>query len=588
MDRFSRRTFGKLSIAPVLAGIIARADELHAQGQASPAASPSASPVASPVGEMTDLPLATIAMAPGSENEAADPEGVLTLNVGTEVDSADPAVAYQLSDVEISTKVFASLLALNENNEVADCGADRVSVSADGRVYRFHIREGQLYSDGTPVTAEDYAYGIKRSLSPIVGGNYSNTLYAIHGSEAWRLADPADPATAELEAVVDKSIVALDDQTLQITLDYPAGYFPFVMCLWTCVPIRADLTTYEDVDWWRDISRYIGNGPFKVTAWEQDEQWTMERNEHYFRGVPGVKTLIYKEVTSPETELLAFQQGELDVMALSSTQLPTIVQNPELAEQLFRTRTPSTSYMWLNNGREPFNDVKVRQAFSFAINRENYIQQIANGVGVPAGSLLYEGIAGYQTEYQQHYDGDMARSLLAEAGYEGGADFPPLKFYYGSDSVVSQQQATYWSQAFGQELAVTVEPTPMDAAQLQKMRTDKDPELQIAFGYWYEDYPHPQNWLSMLFGEGSPRRPEGWDNQEFFDLLREADMLPIQEATPLYERADAILAEQTPYIFYLHGEDLTLCSPRVQGYVPSTTSLLNSMYQAEKIYVVPE
>lgn len=580
----SRRDLAKLGVAPVLATLIARADELHAQGLATPAASP----VSADPGEMTELPVAMITVAPGSEHPDADPEGLLTLNLGTEVSSADPAVAYQLSDVEIATKVFAPLLALTENNEIGDSGADRVLVSADGRTYHFKIREGLMYSDGTPVTAEHYANGIKRSLDPVVQGNYSSVLYGITGAEAWRSADPADANIAELRAVVDESVSAIDEQTLQVKLDYAAGYFPFVMSLWIAVPIRDEQIGGDEENWWKDINQYVGNGPFKVVSWTEGQEWTLERNEHYFRGLPGIKTLAYRQVTSPETEFLAYQQGELDFIYIYPSHLRNVEADERLVDQLVRSQSPSTNYLWLNNDREPFNDRRVRQAVSFALDREAYIRQIQEGVGKPAGSLLYEGIAGYQTDYQQHYDADLARELLAEAGFENGAGFEPIKYYYGSDSAASQQRATYWSQALKQELNIDVEPTPMDAVQLQTMRTNKDPELQIGAGYWYEDYPHPQNWLTMLFGENSPRKPDGFENQEFFDLLREADSLPIDEATPLYEQADAILCEETPYIFFMHGEELSLCANRVQGYVRSPTSVLSMMYQAEKIYLTSE
>lgn len=582
--RLNRRTLGKLSIAPALAYLLNNAEALHAQGTATAQATPQATPST----DMIELPLATIERNPGSENPDADPEAMLTLNLGNEVDSADPAVAYQLSDVDIATKVFAPLLALNENNEVADAGAERVLVSADGLTYHFIIREGDVFSDGTPVTAEHYALGIKRSVNPEVGGNYSSVMYAISGSEAWRTADPADAGTADLAAVVDEAVQAVDERTLQVKLDYAAGYFPYVMCLWIAVPAREDLIGGNEETWWRDITAYVGNGPFKVTEWTEGQQWLLERNDTYFRGAPGVKGIDYRIVTSGETALLAYQQNEFDFVGISASQLPSVEADPRLSAELNRTQAPMTSYIWLNNAVEPFNKKEVRQAFSFAMDRELYIQQIENGVGKPAGSLLYEGIAGYQTEYQQHYDPEQARALLAEAGYENGEAFPPVRFYFGSDSASSQQRATYWAQALLQELNVTVEPSPMDAAQLQSMRTSKDPELLIAFGYWYEDYPHPQNWLTMLLGENSPRKPDGFENQEFFDLLREADTLPIEEATPLYERADAILCEEAPYIFYIHGEDLSLVSPQLQGYVPSPTSVLNTMYQVEKLYLLPE
>jgi oligopeptide transport system substrate-binding protein len=212
---FVRRA-SALGIGGAAAAFLARAAGTYAQGT-----TPGASPVA---GEATTLELAEIAVNPGSEQPDADPEATLTINLGAEIDTGDPQVLAFLNEIGISSKVYAPLLALNEENLPAGCGAESVTISADGRIYTFTIREGMTYSDVVPVTAHNYAYAIKRALSPVVAGNYSNTLYAVTGGQAWREADPA--GDAELEAVVSESIKALDDRTQQISLDFAAGYFP--------------------------------------------------------------------------------------------------------------------------------------------------------------------------------------------------------------------------------------------------------------------------------------------------------------------------------------------------------------------------
>lgn len=549
-------------------------------------ATPMASPVASPVAAAADLPLAEIPQAPGSEQPDAIPDATVTFNLGNEISTGDPQVMAFLNEIEIASKVYVPLLALNDENLVADAGADSATVSADGTVYTFNIREGMTYTDGEPVTAGNYAYAIKRACSPVVAGNYSNILYAITGCEDWRSADP-EGDTADLEAVLDESIVAVDDSTLQISLDFAAGYFPYVMTTWVTYPVREDLVG-DDPEWWRNIENYIGNGPFIVTSHTENQEWVFERNDDYFRGAPGIQTLIYREIDSPETEFLAYQQGEFDLIGPSSTLLPQIEADPELSEQLQRTIGASTFYMAFNSLSEPFDDVLVRQAFAAAMNREQYINQISNGVNVPAGTFLYEGIPGYQTEYQQTYDVELAQQLLADAGYPGGEGFPAQQLYYNSESAIAQQQATFWSQNFQQDLGVTIEPTPIDVAQLQELRTNRDPSLIFYLGNWFEDYPHPQNWLSLVFGPGSTRSPLGWDNEEYNALVTEADTLPLEEAIPLYQEADALLAEQAPVAFYMHGESLVLINPALQGYVTYPTTIVDTRYQIEKIYMVAE
>ena len=562
----------------------------RAAGVAAQDASPAASPAASPVGEGGAFTLAEIPVNPGSAQPDADPEATVTFNLGGEIDSGDPQVLAFLNEIEVSSKVYAPLLALNEKNLPAASGAESATLSADGRVYTFTIREGMTYSDGTPCTAKNYAYAIKRALSPVVNGNYSNTLYAITGGQAWREADPnGDPAELKkLEDVVSESIKALDDRTLQISLDYAAGYFPYVMAIWVTYPVREDLVEGKGETWWQDPANYIGNGPFKLASHDDKQQWVFERNESFFRGSPGIKTFVFKEVESPETALLAYQQNEFDLIGPSSSQLQQIEADATLSKELQRTVGANTYWLSMNNSAKPFDDVKVRQAIAAAINREQYIKQIASGVGVPAGTLLYPGNPAYQTTYQQTYDPDKAKQLLADAGYPDGKDFPPQQLYYVSDDAASQQRATFFAQNLNQVLGIKIEPTPIDSAQLQSLRTNRDPSLIFAIGQWFEDYPHPQNWLSLVFGPGTTRAPLGWDDPKFNELVTKADKLPIDQAIPFYQEADAYLAEQAPVAFYLHDENLTLIKPYLKGYVTYPTTVVDTTYQSEKIYRVKE
>jgi oligopeptide transport system substrate-binding protein len=558
--------------------IIALTGGLSLASVAAQSATPQASPTA---GQLAEIP-----MVPGAEQAGADPNATLTLNLGNEIDSGDPQVLAFLNEIEISSKVFVPLLALNETNQVAAAAAESMTVSADGKTYTFNIRPGMAYTDGVPVTAANYAYAIKRACSPVVNGNYSNILFDIIGCEEWRSADveKQKDELPQLEAAVDASIKALDDQTLQIQLKRAAGYFPYVMATWVTYPSRQDLVEAGGDQWWGDPKYYIGNGPFKLVSWTPNQKWVFERNDNYFRGKPGVARLDYREVSSDETALLAYQQGEFDLGAPAASQLPQIEQDPTLSQELHRQVGANTYYISFNNAAKPFDNVKVRQAFAAAMNRDQYIQQINNGVGVAAGTFLYPGIPGYQDETQQTYDPDKAKQLLADAGYPNGEGFPTLQLHYDSESAIAQQRATFWSQNFKQVLNVGVQPTPIELAQLQSMRTNNDPSLLIALENWFEDYPHPQDWLSLVFGPGSTRAPLGWNDQQFYDLVTKADGMPIAEAIPLYQQADARLADQAPVAFYLHDENLVLVKPNVKGYVTYPTSVVDTVYQMEKIY----
>ena len=495
-----------------LLAIVALVGSLSLGSAAAQRATPQATPGAA--GQLAEIPT-----LPGADQPGADPDATLTLNLGNEIDSGDPQVLAFLNEIEISSKVFVPLLALNEKNQVASAGAESMTVSEDGMTYTFTIRDGMTYTDGVPVTAANYAYAITRACSPVVNGNYSNILFDIVGCEEWRSADvEAQKADLpELEAAVNESIKALDDRTLQIQLERSAGYFPYVMATWVTYPTRQDLVEAGGEQWWGDPRYYVGNGPFKLVSWTPNQEWVFERNDDYFRGKPGVARIDYREISSSETELLAYQQGEFDIGGPAATQLPQIEQDATLSQDLHRQVGANTFYMSFNNAAPPFDNVQVRQAFAAAMNRDQYIQQVNNGVGVAAGTLLYPGIPGYQDEVQQTYDPERAKQLLADAGYPNGEGFPTLQLHYDSESAIAQQRATFWAQNLNQELNINIQPTPIDLAQLQSMRTNNDPSLLISLENWFEDYPHPQDWLSLVFGPGSTRAPLGWQDQQFYD-----------------------------------------------------------------------
>lgn len=223
-------------------------------------------------------------------------------------------------------------------------------------------------------------------------------------------------------------------------------------------------------------------------------------------------------------------------------------------------------WLYLNMEDPPFDSLEVRQAFASAMNRELYIQQVNSGAGQPAGTLLYPGIPGYQTEYQQAYDPDRAKALLAEAGYPGGKDFPAIKLYFDGSDDLSKKDALFWSDQFKQVLGVNIVPSGIDSVELSKMFDEKDPELQLTTSVWWQDYPSAQNWLSLLFGNDSPFASRGWNDPKFNDLVNQADRLSGDEAAALYAKADAYLAEMAAALFYMHGADLTLVKPYVRGY----------------------
>lgn len=528
--------------------------------------------------------LAPALMGGGADQPDALPNASLTLPdpLGGAVATLDPQVE---STYYISSLVFSPLLALNQHNQVAANAATSMTVSPDGKTYTFTLRRGMEYSDGKAVTAQDYAYAIKRACDPAVDGQFSNVLFVVVGCRAWRTADTAALPVARLHALaaaVDDAIKAVDTYTLRIQLLHPAGYFPYVMTTWITYPSRADLVKAGGPNWWKNPAYYIGNGPFKVVSWTPQKQWVLARNDHYFRGKPGIATWIYRDVPSSETALLAYKEGQLDQTYLTANLVPIVQHDRRLEAQFSLLDGAGTRYLAFNSAVPPFNNLKVRQAFAYALNRRQLINQLGGSVLSPAGTFLYPGIAGYQDRVQQTYNPVKARQLLAQAGYPDGQGFPKVPIPLANDSLPLTE---YFAQLFKQVLGVTIVPVSMDDAQFQSLLANRSPNLKLYFTGWNQDYPHPQDWLTLGFGNNSAFAPLGWNDVHFNALVNKADALPITEATPLYQEADAYLTEQAPAAFLFHTKWPQLIAPSVKGYDPHPVAGYDFFdEQPEKLY----
>lgn len=505
----------------------------------------------------------------GAGQSGADPNATFTYSQSAENFSYDPQVD---SEGGIYWWVWSPLLSLTPDNKIAQSGAQSMSISSDGLTYTFKLNK-MVYSDGTQVTAQDYAYAMQRICDPAVASTYSNVYFDIKGCETWRNADTSKTPKAQLQQMqqtVKDAIKAADANTLQIQLIKPAGYFPYVLTLWLDDPVRETSVTQGGKNWWQNASLYIGDGPYKVVKHVTNNEWVLERNPYFTPGKGGFSQITVKIIQTPATALLAYEKGELDYYDASLSQYGTIAGNPTLKSQLHILVDPSTFWIALDDGDPPFNNVKVRQAFSYAMNRDLYIKQVNSGIGEPAGTLLNQGLPGYQTTFQQSYNPTLAKQLLTQAGYPNGKGFPTIDYYFNNNDDVAKKEAEFWCNQFKQILNVNIVATPMDPVQLGNLATSKSPQIKMTLFEWFQDYPDAQDWLSLLFADNAQLAPRGWNDPHFNQLTNQADALSGAQAGALYAQADAYLAKQAAGLFFEHTASLSMLKPYMKGY--STTN----------------
>jgi ABC-type oligopeptide transport system substrate-binding subunit len=462
-----------------------------AAGCAAPAAAPDA-------GAGAEAPAEQAADAPA----AGEP---ITVRVSTvsEPSTLDPNLAedsYSITPVE---QLFLGLTNLNnETGAVEPELAESWSVSDDGLVWTFNMRQDAVWSDGNPVTANDVVYSARRAVMPETASPYAYVLYLVKNAAAInQTAIPTD--TYDIETL---GVRAVDDYTVEFTLEAPAAYFESISSLWTLRPVPS-WAIEEHGDTWTDPANIVTSGPYLLKEWRPAEVLLFEKNPTYY-GADGVQidNVELHVITDQNTELALYESGDLDVIGDSATSLPievlTLVRDdPTLSAELHEGPRASTTYVGFTNTKAPFDDVLVRKAFSAAIDRETMVRDVV-GSGIPATQFAPKGIFGApDPEVGISYDPEQAKAWLAEAGYPDGEGFPTVTYRYFSNTLeeaLAQALQAMWSET----LNVNVELESMEfPAFLASIRPDVPVEEMPNMWRlgWSADYPDENNFVYEVF-----------------------------------------------------------------------------------------
>jgi len=451
-------------------------------------------------------------------------------------DIADPQKSSFTSEIEILSLNYEGLTKLDENLNTVPAAAESWEFNEDGTVLTFHLRAGLKYSDGSPLTAENFRYAVERTCDPNTAGQYQAILFEIKGCAdfAGSLTAPevgegtpaaeVDPAAYETtKAALGAKVI--DDNTLELTLTNPAPYYPTIASLWVFYPAKKELIEQGGEDWWKDPTKQIGNGVFQLTELAEEQQATFVANENYWGGrakLDGVE-IVYQGESAVALE--AYRAGDLDIMQVDPQQIPEIQADTELASQMVSYPTASSYGLGFNLTLEPFTDLKVRQVASTAFDRDTYCTVIRNGDCSPTLSWIPTGLPGSIESDKYGFDPEAAKAALAESSYGGPDSLPEIKLYYNSDDAANTARAEWIAGQYRDILGVTITLEPTEGTALSALRKESStfPQLLLT-NNWIQDYPDPQNWLSVYFKcDAVFAQRFGYCNPEFDKLVTEAD-----------------------------------------------------------------
>ncbi len=455
--------------------------------------------------------------------------------------------------------IQASLVRSNEDFNMLPEAAESWEVSEDGLTWTFHIRKGMVWSDGAPLTAHDYVYSFRRAANPETGYDFGWFFSWGAGIKNWGKVEGGELPLEDL------GVAAPDDYTLTVTTETPKPFLPMIMTNSFVVPRQA-VEKYGD-DWATKAETMIFSGPYMVTEWVKGSHITFEANPTYngpFKPLLGKRII---KLGAPETWFPAYLNDETDYCEyLSKGDLAMAQRDPELKEQLHTWLNFVTYYLCFDDTKSPFNDLKVRQAFRHAIDRELMCRTVLKDMAEPNYSILMRGFPAFNPALKEiaMFDPDKAKKLLAEAGYPDGKGFPKVELWIRDEAkrmAVQKPGGEFIQAQLKDNLGIEIEVKIME----RKIFMDGlNKHTQNFFLIPYEfDFVDPSNFLGVFLGGGR----HTWSNAEYDRLVREADaMMGDQEARfKKYQEAEKILVEDVGGVFLWSDILSAMWKPYVKG-----------------------
>ncbi|HEU0075987.1 MAG TPA: peptide ABC transporter substrate-binding protein [Dehalococcoidia bacterium] len=522
---------------------------------------------------------------PGSDSGSTDvskapaSEQVLRLRIQGEPKTIDPQLTDQASEISVARALFSGLFSYDEDLTVIPNLAVEMpsiangGISEDGLTYTIKLNPDAMWSDGQPVTAQDFVYSMKRALDPNLAGPYAAFFYSLAGAAAYNSAlgtpeEPLTPSEAEIASMREGvGVSAKDDHTVVYQLTQSNPSFLNLLALWTAFPVRQDIVEkYGDT--WTEAETLVGNGAFMLSEWTHGERMVLQPNPHWFGEAPSLTRIEFYMIEDDVAAYQAYKADEIDVVRVPPAALEEVSGvGSSFADQLTIEPELATYGLFMNYSTAPFDNELVRKAFGTAIDRDAYVNGVLAGGGVPTTSWIPPGQPGYNAEIgsQYNFDASKAKQLLADAGFADGAGLPEITFtMVNSDTnrIVGQ----FVQEQLKQNLGVDV---GFEYVELKEyFRIFGSREHQIVIQRWSADWPYPDNWLPDLFTTGTGSNFDSYSNSSFDALmLQAAAETEDAKRLALYDQAHKLLVDGAGMIGLYNPVTYVLVKPDVKNYV---------------------
>lgn len=510
-------------------------------------------------------------------------EKEIIYNLGIDPQTIDPAVNYALDGAIVDYNIFEGLLRINSRDIPEPGYAESWDVSPDGLTWTFHLRENLRWSDGVPLTASHFRDGFLRLIDPKTGSAYATIGFFIKNAESFYSGKAQSS---------DVGLSAPDDRTLIITLEHINPLMLYHMAFSSFSPARMDIVNANPRGWSAKPETTISNGAFRLETWRHGPggEISIVKNPYYWDTenvkIDRVRLVL---IGDGNTALAAFRAGRVDFM----TSVPTLMA-PILLKRGEAVAKPSytVTFFEFNVARKPFDDVRVRRAFTLAIDRKIITDKIALGGHVPASALVCPLIPGRNASEDFRTEGgtlipiranvEEARRLLAEAGYPNGEGFPEVTYKYSSSSgrkILPEVLQGMLKTALGVKVNLANEEWKVF------LTTRKNGDFDMAEAAWAMDFPDAEGLLET-FTTKSPNNDNKYSNSKFDEIMRLAKIEPdrVKRINYLHD-AEKILADDLPIAPLYFASNAVMQSQRVRGIHLSPTGYV--IFREAEVLNVP-
>lgn len=524
----------------------------------------------------------------------------LAVNLASEPQTIDPALNSAVDGAIMLNHFFEGLIKWADNGEgnaelvPGQATSWEKTDNGDGTVtYTFKLREDAKWSDGQPVTANDFVYSWQRLATPATAADYT---YMIDMVKGWDEVANGVP-TGEMETVVDEetgeesqvevmdyadpstlAVSAPDDQTFVVTLTYDCPYFEEIAAFPATFPVRKDMIEKGGDQWTFDVATYIGNGPYKMSEWVHNSYIKGVQSETYYDYANlGPDSITFQLMDDANAIYSAFRSGTLQfIEEVPVDEIQSLLANDELHIVDYL----GTYYACFNVQKAPFDDARVRQAFSLVIDR-NYIVEKVTQTGqvpatgfVPSGMYDAEGPNGddfrtvggefysvSEADYQANCE--KARALLAEAGYPNGEGFPAVEYLYNTNDnhrAIGEALQNMWKTELGVDVTLNNQEWGVF------LETRKEGDYQIARNGWIADYNDPISFLDMWYTGGGNNDAQ-YSNKEYDAYIdaAKATSVPAERMEALHKAEQILMGDDVVHAAIYFYTQKYMLDPAVKG-----------------------